>query len=641
MQEFISLYAEVNGMKADDLRIQDIIQFNHEEGKVFIQGARSLILNADALGTLRKDLIHNLGIDRAKGFLIRYGWQLGYNDGVIIQKNCFWDNEKECLLAGANLFAFEGFAKVFNEVITFDQETKNLIKTGTFVNSFEADQHLQSLGKSNQPVCWLLIGYAGGYVSSVLGEKVYFIETKCKAAGDPVCEFEGRTLPQWGDALNNELPFYEDSTINQELDDAYKRIQEQNKRLEKSLAVQQELYHLVLRGENLSGITQKLSQMFHGGMILFDHTLKVLAAEIHSGRLTKELRNALTKKIPFAAMPNRSAITHLPPLTVYLPSKDGEYHCVVLPIAVGEEILGFVAGIREISMEIEQESIILLQRAADVYAINLMREKQVLELEKQFISDFIDSLLHEKYSSIASLISWGKRLGCDLGVPHYVLAIDINYNDSSIISAEKRIFLRKEVLDTSRRLLASGCSSALFVEFQEKILVMLPSVKPKEELLCLLNKLIAKLSPKCILSIGCGRIAHEPSDYYQSYLQACKAIKIIKAFNKKDRIIFFEDLGSFSILLDVSNESDLLEFMNKKLQPILSYDSKNQSDFLTTLEQYLFYGNVNEASQHANISLSGLKYRLNKMKEFGYRLNSPEEIFELQLAIKLYKLTSK
>ena len=94
-------------------------------------------------------------------------------------------------------------------------------------------------------------------------------------------------------------------------------------------------------------------------------------------------------------------------------------------------------------------------------------------------------------------------------------------------------------------------------------------------------------------------------------------------------------------MLDVSSDHDLLQFMHKKLEPILSYDLKNHSDLITTLEQYLNYSNINETSRRANLSLSGLKYRLNKIKDFGYNLNSPEEIFELQLAVKLYKLSSE
>ena len=81
--------------------------------------------------------------------------------------------------------------------------------------------------------------------------------------------------------------------------------------------------------------------------------------------------------------------------------------------------------------------------------------------------------------------------------------------------------------------------------------------------------------------------------------------------------------------------------MQNTLKPILDYDARNHSDLITTLEQFLSCENIYLTSQKSNLSLSGLKYRLNKIKDFGYNLNSPEEIFELQLAVRLYKLSSQ
>lgn len=81
--------------------------------------------------------------------------------------------------------------------------------------------------------------------------------------------------------------------------------------------------------------------------------------------------------------------------------------------------------------------------------------------------------------------------------------------------------------------------------------------------------------------------------------------------------------------------------MQKKLKPILDYDLSNQYDLITTLEQFLSSENIHKTSELTNLSLSGLKYRLNKIKDFGYNLNSREELFELQLAVKIYKLSSQ
>ncbi|MCO5387284.1 MAG: XylR N-terminal domain-containing protein [Desulfosporosinus sp.] len=79
---------------------------------------------------MRKDLINTLGLERAKGFLIRYGWQLGYNDGISLKKDFEWDSDEETFIAGSVLFTFEGFAKVINDVVSVDQNEKSY-KKGT------------------------------------------------------------------------------------------------------------------------------------------------------------------------------------------------------------------------------------------------------------------------------------------------------------------------------------------------------------------------------------------------------------------------------------------------------------------------------------------------------------------------------
>lgn len=56
-------------MKAKDIRIEDMLQCRPDLGSVSLLDSRTLLLNTEAIGNLRKDLIHNLGYERAKGFL--------------------------------------------------------------------------------------------------------------------------------------------------------------------------------------------------------------------------------------------------------------------------------------------------------------------------------------------------------------------------------------------------------------------------------------------------------------------------------------------------------------------------------------------------------------------------------------------
>ena len=52
-----------------------------ENGAVYINDERIILTSISAFGTLRRDLINTIGTGRMKGFLIRYGKELGKEDG--------------------------------------------------------------------------------------------------------------------------------------------------------------------------------------------------------------------------------------------------------------------------------------------------------------------------------------------------------------------------------------------------------------------------------------------------------------------------------------------------------------------------------------------------------------------------------
>ena len=60
-----------------------------QNGSIFIEDDRSILISISAFGTLRRNLIENIGLERMKGFLIRYGWELGQEDARKAKKKDF------------------------------------------------------------------------------------------------------------------------------------------------------------------------------------------------------------------------------------------------------------------------------------------------------------------------------------------------------------------------------------------------------------------------------------------------------------------------------------------------------------------------------------------------------------------------
>src|SRR5690606_2032046 len=66
-------------------------------------------------------------------------------------------------------------------------------------NSLEADEHIASYGVGREPACWMEIGYASGYASSLLGRLVVFREEQCRCMGHSACRIVGKPAEQWDD----------------------------------------------------------------------------------------------------------------------------------------------------------------------------------------------------------------------------------------------------------------------------------------------------------------------------------------------------------------------------------------------------------------------------------------------------------
>ena len=68
----------------DDL--QNLLRFEPEEGRIWLEEERMVLLRSSEMQALRKEMIESLGIDRAKGLLIRMGYVAGQRDAATARR---------------------------------------------------------------------------------------------------------------------------------------------------------------------------------------------------------------------------------------------------------------------------------------------------------------------------------------------------------------------------------------------------------------------------------------------------------------------------------------------------------------------------------------------------------------------------
>ena len=199
-------------MQASDLDLRELLQFDPGGGLIHFAGQRAFLLDAVALGILRKELIGTLGMVGARGILTRLGYAHGWRTAESLKTLYPGMDARYMQRIGARLHTLQGLVIV--EASPSEGHDAAHLVDAIWHESYEAEQHLLHLGQAEEAVCWTLSGFASGFLSCAHGREIYCLEDRCRGKGDAVCHVVGRTREDWGDALMEHLPFYQSPCLN-------------------------------------------------------------------------------------------------------------------------------------------------------------------------------------------------------------------------------------------------------------------------------------------------------------------------------------------------------------------------------------------------------------------------------------------
>jgi len=243
-------------MRATDLDLRELLQFDPKGGVIRFAGERVLLLDAVALGLLRRELIDTLGTSAARAVLTRFGYAHGWRTAESLRSGFPWDNEDEWRKAGGRLHTLQGLVVVEAAVHDPAMGPKPFVES-IWHDSYEAEQHLLHFGRSEEAVCWTLTGFASGYLSCAHGRDIYSREERCRGKGDAVCHLVARPLEEWGDAISPYLPFYRQAC----LDATLTHMTEELKRTEQRLRARRHELGPEIRAASPSGLVVQSEAM--------------------------------------------------------------------------------------------------------------------------------------------------------------------------------------------------------------------------------------------------------------------------------------------------------------------------------------------------------------------------------------------
>jgi two-component system response regulator HydG len=176
-------------------------------GRIYLENERMVLLHIQALDALRSQLIQTLGTHRARGLLMRMGFAGGRHDAEMARRLVPEASDEDLLLIGPALHALEGVAHIKPTSLRIDIARGIFEMEADWEYSYEAELHLRNHGKSddNVPVCWMKLGYASGFASTLVGRTILFREVECTGCGYPRCHVIGKTVEMWGGNAAEEL----------------------------------------------------------------------------------------------------------------------------------------------------------------------------------------------------------------------------------------------------------------------------------------------------------------------------------------------------------------------------------------------------------------------------------------------------
>jgi two-component system, NtrC family, response regulator HydG len=221
-------------MRVEELDLRELLELDPNGGLIRFAGQRALVFDAVAQGLLRKELIDTLGVRVARGILSRFGYVHGRRMAEAMRAQFTWDSDEDWRRAGPRIYALQGLFRLeAGGPGSFAEEG------GTWHVSYEAEQHLLHLGRSDFPVCWTLCGLASGYLSFATGKEMVAVEDRCMGKGDSACRVSIKSVEDWGDSVADQLSFFKREGIDsalQEVTRALKRTERQLRERTRELA---------------------------------------------------------------------------------------------------------------------------------------------------------------------------------------------------------------------------------------------------------------------------------------------------------------------------------------------------------------------------------------------------------------------
>jgi purine catabolism regulator len=309
---------------------------------------------------------------------------------------------------------------------------------------------------------------------------------------------------------------------------------------------------------------------------------------------------------------------------------------LVAPVPVRHGIGGLLSIIGG-EAELDQIARLAIARAASACAIELDRERAVLQARDELEGEFLESLLTGTYSSEAAIRSRAERLSFDLSGETVVL---VARQDSGADGSSR--VRRDQLLVGAQGWIRRRAPAALATVRQGALAAVLPL--PAGDDAPDVRRLAADLRLECAgalgggeVSVGVGRAKPGIPGVRASYREGEQSLTMGARLYGGGRVTNFADLGLHRLLFAMSGQPELREFFEDQVSPLVEYDRRTGAGLMKTLSAFFHcHGSPTEIAHLLHLHRNTVLYRLRRIEEIGrLRLDDPQTRLNLHLCLKV------
>jgi PucR family transcriptional regulator, purine catabolism regulatory protein len=394
-----------------------------------------------------------------------------------------------------------------------------------------------------------------------------------------------------------------DDILNQVLTDILNR---QAAVLARSEEAHRALVGVVLAGGGLEAITDELSRLLGGAVMVTTPDGRILAAsEPPEAKPFPSGIFDLTGRLRVERYKHGARALDDPPTGVAL-----------VPILAGALDHGRVALISP-GRSLDESDIRVLEQAAATAALVITKELAVAAVESKFQGDFLRDLLAGRAGDPAHTVRHCASLGWDIDRPLTVVVAQLepggHPETGDLRPAPERFATAWGIV------VREHDPRAAVVGYSQEVVVVMGADgrrAPGEAV----RHMVAQVAGdggggRRAFSTGISRVVTDPALLPEAYEQARRAAKVGRQMHGPGAVADFDSLGVYRVLSLVPDSAELTGFMQETLGDLATREDQETTDLRTTLEVLLETNlNVAETARILHFHYNTLRYRIGKLE---------------------------